>query len=98
MKKIMTIAVLMASVLGPASQAQAAFAPMPDFLGQSAATVLQSVDAGTNVEMTDLSGAQRPVQWPAQWKVCTQSPAPGETMTDKISVGVVKTDEDCPTL
>ncbi|MFD8981994.1 hypothetical protein [Streptomyces sp. NPDC059564] len=96
MKKIMTIAVLVASVLGPAGQAQAV-APTPDFRGQTATAVLQSVDAGTNVEMTDLSGSQRPVQWPAQWKVCTQSPAPGETVTDKVTLGVVKTTEDCPT-
>lgn len=97
MKKITTVAVLLASVLGPAGQAQAALAPTPDFRGQNAATALQSVDAGTNVEMTDLSGSQRPVQWPAQWKVCTQFPAPGEPMTDKVSVGVVMTTEDCPT-
>ncbi|GAA1367876.1 hypothetical protein GCM10009612_53820 [Streptomyces beijiangensis] len=93
----MTIAVLVASTLALAGQAQAAAAPVPDFRGQSAAAVLQSVDAGTNVEMTDLSGSQRPVQWPAQWKVCTQSPAPGEAMTNAVSVGVVKTAEDCPT-
>ncbi|WP_405969226.1 hypothetical protein OG496_01680 [Streptomyces sp. NBC_00988] len=96
MKKIVTVAVLVASVLGTAGQAQAASAPAPDFRGQSAAMVLQSVDAGTNVEMTDLSGSQRPVQWPAQWKVCTQSPAPGEAMTATVRVGVVKTAEDCP--
>ncbi|MCX5409527.1 hypothetical protein OHA37_37430 [Streptomyces sp. NBC_00335] len=61
-----------------------------------AAAALQAVDAGTTVEMTDLSGSQRPVQWPAQWKVCTQSPHPGEAMTGKVSLGVVKTTEDCP--
>ncbi|MCX4775697.1 hypothetical protein [Streptomyces sp. NBC_01264] len=92
----MTTAVLVASALSLAAQAQAASTPMPDFLNQSAATALQSVDAGTTVEMTDLSGSQRPVQWPAQWKVCTQTPAAGEAMTDKVSLGVVKATEDCP--
>jgi hypothetical protein len=97
MKKIITVAgVLAASALGLAGQAQAGPAPMPSFQGKPLMTVYRTVDAGTRIDVRDVSGYKRHVLWPANWKTCTQVPAPGAPMGSPIEIGVVKNAERCP--
>jgi opacity protein-like surface antigen len=96
MRKIITVAVLAVSALGLVGQVQAAAPPMPDFRGNSVTAVFNTMDHKTKVEVKDVSGLDRHVLWPADWKVCTQSPAPGEAVSDTVSIGAVKRTEECP--
>ncbi|MEU5774452.1 PASTA domain-containing protein [Streptomyces venezuelae] len=77
--------------------AVAAGPPMPDFRGRTLTDVHSTVGWRTRVDAADLSGFRRHVLWPANWKVCTQSPAPGQRLDgETITLGVVKTGERCP--
>ncbi|MFG2894221.1 hypothetical protein [Streptomyces sp. NPDC048248] len=97
MNKIITVVgVLAASALGLAGQAQTGPAPMPSYKGQPLMTVYRTVDAGTRVDVRDVSGLKRHVLWPANWKTCTQVPAPGAPVSSPIKIGVVKKAERCP--
>ncbi|MFI6938439.1 hypothetical protein ACIBI4_04120 [Streptomyces sp. NPDC050418] len=77
--------------------ATAAGPPMPDFRGKGLMDVFRTVDYRTRVDLHDASGYQRNVLWPLNWKVCTQTPAPGVELTGQtIDIGVVKKTETCP--
>ncbi|MEU6123994.1 hypothetical protein [Streptomyces sp. NPDC047123] len=76
--------------------AAAAGPPLPDFRGRGLIHVFNTVDARTPVHVQDIGG-RRHVLWPFNWKVCTQSPAPGKQVAGgPVSIGVVKNDERCP--
>jgi ABC-type phosphonate transport system ATPase subunit len=72
---------------------------MPDVVGKGLVAAFQAFDSSTQVEVKDLSGADRHVLSPAKWKVCTQNPAPGTDLAKNaaVTLGVVKKTEDCPT-
>ncbi|MFD6434695.1 hypothetical protein [Streptomyces venezuelae] len=77
--------------------AAAAGPPMPDFRGRTLTDVYSAVGWRTRVDIRDLSGFRRHILWPANWKVCTQSPAPGRQLgQETITLGAVKTGERCP--
>ncbi|WP_181770608.1 hypothetical protein [Amycolatopsis pittospori] len=71
---------------------------MPDLVGKPLDVAYQAFDYRTRITAEDLSGAGRHVVWPANWKVCTQDPAPGVVLVDnaRVTLGAVKKDETCP--
>ncbi|WP_206344718.1 hypothetical protein [Streptomyces mesophilus] len=77
--------------------AAAAGPPMPDFRGKALMDVFQTVDYRTRVDIRDVSGFNRNIFWPLNWKVCSQTPAPGvELEGQALNIGVVKKTETCP--
>ncbi|CAM5354847.1 hypothetical protein GCM10010329_40130 [Streptomyces spiroverticillatus] len=71
--------------------------PLPNFVGRNLFRVYSTVSAETRLKIRDLSGEQRKVLWPPNWKVCTQSPKAGTKLRGgTLELGVVKTDEKCP--
>ncbi|MET8689938.1 hypothetical protein ABZV77_37615 [Streptomyces sp. NPDC004732] len=86
-----------AATLLAVTTAAAAGPPVPDFRGKTLTGVYSAVGFRTQVDVHDLSGFRRHVLWPANWKVCTQSPAPGQRLEgEAITIGAVKTGEQCP--
>jgi hypothetical protein len=80
-----------------AAAGSSAGSPMPDLRDGSLMHAYRTVDFGTPVRAHDVSGLHRHVIWPPSWKVCTQSPAPGDTSGARtVTVGVVKKLERCP--
>ncbi|MFF3323651.1 PASTA domain-containing protein [Streptomyces sp. NPDC002889] len=73
---------------------------MPDFVGMGLQEAEDTAQIKGLFMLTahDSSGAGRQQVFDRNWKVCTQEPAPGETVsTDTpIDVGAVETDETCP--
>lgn len=71
---------------------------MPKLVGNGLSQAVAALDDHPKVEVEDLSGQNRPVAWPANWKVCRQSPAADAQLTETtaVSLGVVKKTEDCP--
>ncbi|SDJ54057.1 hypothetical protein [Streptomyces indicus] len=93
---VLTGTVLAATAL-TVTTAAAAGPPMPDFRGKALMDVFQTVDYRTRVDLHDVSGFKRNILWPLNWKVCTQSPAPGvELEGQALRIGVVKKTETCP--
>jgi allophanate hydrolase subunit 2 len=71
--------------------------PLPNFFGRNLFHVYSTVSAETALQRHDLSGENRKVLWPPNWKVCTQSPKAGTKLHGgTLKLGVVKTDEKCP--
>lgn len=97
MKKIIATGAFTVSLLAVSVVAHAAGTPMPDFSEKGLTTVYSALGDGTTVDVTDASGQGRSVQWPADWKVCDQTPAPGAEVTDHVTVTAVKKTETCPT-
>lgn len=85
-------------IMAPAAAAgSSAGSPMPDLRGGSLMHAYRTVDFGTPIQPHDVSGMHRHVLWPPSWKVCTQSPAPGDTSGARtVTLGVVKKLEPCP--
>ncbi|MEV5981177.1 hypothetical protein [Streptomyces sp. NPDC052114] len=86
-----------AATLMAVTTATAAGPPLPDFRGRGLMHVFSTVDYRTRVDVQDASGFHRHVLWPLNWKVCTQSPAPGRQLGGgTLTIGVVKKQERCP--
>lgn len=70
---------------------------MPDFTGRRVTDVHRTLDTGTSIRATDVSGRDRTVLWPRNWKVCSQRPAAGERREGRpVVLGVVRNTENCP--
>ena len=99
MKK--TIAAL-ALALAPLALATPAFADpglqtMPQVTGKGLVAAIQALDYDENVKLVDGGGMGRHVVWPANWKVCSQQPAAGDTLqSHEVTLTVVKNAETCP--
>ncbi|MCX5394176.1 hypothetical protein ABZY68_03200 [Streptomyces sp. NPDC006482] len=72
--------------------------PMPDFLGGRLWRVFTGLDPRTRLDVHDVSGRDRRVLWPPNWRVCTQYPAVGTTLDRRttVMIGVVRRGETCP--
>ncbi|GAA2511231.1 hypothetical protein [Streptomyces gobitricini] len=93
----LTLALTAVGAVGGTPAVAAAGPPLPDFTGKGLMTVFRTTDPGTKVEVRDASGYGRTVLWPANWKVCSQHPAPGMDIGDRtLSVDVMKKGEKCP--
>ncbi|WP_405859223.1 hypothetical protein OG361_32490 [Streptomyces sp. NBC_00090] len=71
---------------------------MPDFLGGGLWRVFTRLDRRTRLDVHDVSGRDRRVLWPANWRVCTQYPAAGTGLDRRttVMIGVVRAGETCP--
>ncbi|MER7516665.1 hypothetical protein [Streptomyces sp. NPDC126499] len=71
---------------------------MPALLGISLWRVFTALTPRTHLDVHDVSGGDRRVLWPPNWRVCTQHPAPGAERgpRGRVVVGVVKKGESCP--
>ncbi|GAA3388661.1 hypothetical protein [Streptomyces roseoviridis] len=71
---------------------------MPVLLGASLWRVFTALAPRTRLDVHDVSGDDRRVLWPPNWRVCTQHPAAGAERgpRGRVVVGVVKKGETCP--
>ncbi|KAH7058012.1 hypothetical protein BKA57DRAFT_499895 [Linnemannia elongata] len=67
-------------------------------VGEGLIKALQAFDPKTKIDAVDISGSNRHILWPANWKVCTQNPEAGTPLMPDMAVkiGAVKKTEDCP--
>lgn len=94
--KAATAAALALSALALGGLAHADGRSMPDVRGKGLVDAFQALDYDTGVRFEDGLGAGRHVLWPASWKVCGQTPAPGAPMEHRtITLTVVKDRERC---
>ncbi|MFD8500062.1 hypothetical protein [Amycolatopsis sp. NPDC059657] len=75
-----------------------ALPPTPDVIGKSVSDAYAEIGLLNPVHVRDISGDDRPVIWPAHWKVCVQKPAAGEPLKryQEVELGAVKLKETCP--
>jgi beta-lactam-binding protein with PASTA domain len=72
-------------------------AKMPNVTGKGLVAAEQALPHEVRVKLVDARGAERHVFWPANWKVCSQSPAPGRSLeSGRVELRVVKKREQCP--
>jgi len=71
---------------------------MPVLLGASLWRVFTALAPRTRLDVHDVSGDDRRVLWPPNWRVCTQHPAAGAERgpRGRVVVGVAKKGETCP--
>ncbi len=70
---------------------------MPRVTHRGLVDALAALNYNTKVKSVDVSGRDRLVLWPAHWKVCSQSPAPGRAVEGReVTLYVVKKRERCP--
>ncbi|GGT44673.1 hypothetical protein GCM10010271_55920 [Streptomyces kurssanovii] len=87
---------------GPASTEKtpsAEFAALPDMVGKGLQSAQDEAQAAGFYALTshDALGRGRNQVLDRGWKVCGQTPAPGQHPTDtKVDFGTVKLEEDCP--
>jgi hypothetical protein len=67
----------------------------PNLIGRSVNVVREALRGDAHVEADDLGGS-RPILVETHWMVCTQRPAAGAALPDRVKVGVVKYGEHCP--
>ncbi|MFF3968704.1 hypothetical protein ACFYZ6_02650 [Streptomyces rubiginosohelvolus] len=82
----------------PASDKQApeaAGGKMPDLVGESVRAARGALDSGTSITVTD-AAEDRMVLMESNWKVCTQSVAPGAALNGQpVEFTAVKFEESC---
>ncbi|KAF0650299.1 MULTISPECIES: PASTA domain-containing protein [Streptomyces] len=70
---------------------------MPNFAGKSVKVARQALDAATSLTVEDALPDGRMVLVESNWKVCTQTPAPGTALNGQpIALTAVKFEETCP--
>lgn len=76
---------------------EAAGDTMPKLTGKSVNAARDTLDPGTSIRVTDASPDDRMVLLESNWKVCTQSPAPGTALKGQpVTFTAVKYEESCP--
>ncbi|MDT0610211.1 hypothetical protein [Streptomyces lancefieldiae] len=71
-------------------------AGMPDVIGGNAGRAQEQMGSETDITFEDASGQGRPVDDPAEWKICASRPGPNQQITDyPVVFGVVKVAENC---
>ncbi|WP_329128811.1 PASTA domain-containing protein [Streptomyces sp. NBC_01476] len=71
-------------------------ATMPDYIGKALNTATGSLPSGTSISTSDAAGS-RVILLQSNWKVCTQSPAPGAALKGQpVKFTAVKFGEGCP--
>ncbi|MDF3289639.1 hypothetical protein [Streptomyces silvisoli] len=98
MRRTTATAVGAVALLGAlAAPAQAGAGAMPDVTGKGLVAAERAMPHGVRITLVDARDAGRHVLWPANWKVCSQSPAPGRPLGgQRAELRVVKTKERCP--
>lgn len=84
----------------PASDATApptAGTTMPDLKGTSLKVARQALPSATSITAEDATDKERYILLESNWRVCSQSPAPGEALHGQpVSFKAVKFGETCP--
>ncbi|CAM5568011.1 hypothetical protein [Streptomyces griseomycini] len=71
-------------------------ATMPDVIGGNAGRAHEQMGSGTDVAFKDASGRGRPVDDPAEWRICASRPGPNQQITDyPVVLDVVRVSESC---
>ncbi|GAA3502776.1 hypothetical protein GCM10019016_098850 [Streptomyces prasinosporus] len=71
-------------------------ATMPDVIGGNAGRAHEQMGSGLDLAFEDASGQGRPVDDPAEWRVCSSRPGPNQQITDHpVVLGVVRIAESC---
>jgi hypothetical protein len=71
-------------------------AVMPDVIGGNAGRASEQMSSRLDMIFKDASGQDRPVDDPAEWKICNSQPGPNQQITDlPVIFGVVKISESC---
>ncbi|MCQ4041350.1 hypothetical protein ACFOSC_08255 [Streptantibioticus rubrisoli] len=101
MRRTTAAAVGAVALLGALSVPAQADAPsagaMPNVTGKGLIAAERALPHGVRVTLVDARGAGRHVFWPANWKVCSQRPAPGGRLGgQRPELRVVKNKEQCP--
>ncbi|MEW2467905.1 hypothetical protein AB0919_23215 [Streptomyces sp. NPDC046994] len=69
---------------------------MPDVTGGNAGSAYEQMSSELDMTFKDASGQGRPVDDPAEWKVCNSQPRPYQQITDyPVIFDVVKVSENC---
>ncbi len=88
---------LLGALAAPVQAAAPGAGAMPNVTGKRLLAAERALPHGVRVTLVDARGAGRHVLWPANWKVCSQSPAPGRALgAQRPELRVVKTKEQCP--
>ena len=88
---------LLGALAAPAPASAPVSGAMPNVTGKGLIAAERALPHGVRVTLVDARGAGRHVLWPANWKVCSQSPAPGRRLGDqRPELRVVKAREQCP--
>ncbi|WP_171990741.1 hypothetical protein [Streptomyces sp. JHA26] len=71
-------------------------ASMPDVIGGNAGRAQEQMGSQIDMAFEDASGRKRPVDDPAEWKICASRPGPNQQITDyPVVLEVVRTAENC---
>ncbi|WP_143064679.1 hypothetical protein [Streptomyces colonosanans] len=71
-------------------------AVMPDAIGGNARRADEQMGSELEMVFKDASGQGRPVDDPAEWKICNSQPGPNQQITHyPVVFGVVKVSESC---
>ena len=57
-------------------------ATMPDVIGGNAGRAYEQMSSELDMAFEDASGQGRPVDDPAEWKICNSQPGPNQQITD----------------
>lgn len=80
----------------PSADAAPVTATMPDVIGGNAGRAQEQMNPGLEMVFEDTSGRSRPVDDPAEWKICDSRPGPNEQITAyPVVFEVVKAAESC---
>ncbi len=71
-------------------------AVMPDVVGANAGGAQKQMGSEFDMTFKDVSGRGRPVDDPAEWKICSSTPGPNQQITHfPVVFGVVRVSESC---
>ncbi|ELS50262.1 hypothetical protein [Streptomyces viridochromogenes] len=71
-------------------------ATMPDVIGGNAGRAYEQMSSELDMTFEDASGQDRPVDDPAEWKICNSQPGPNQQIIDfPVVFGVVRVSESC---
>ncbi|PWI11423.1 hypothetical protein DIZ27_05085 [Streptomyces sp. NWU339] len=71
-------------------------ASVPDVIGGNAGRAQEQMSSELDMIFEDASGQGRPVDDPAEWKICNSQPGPNQQITDyPVVFGVMKVSESC---
>ncbi|MFJ6607393.1 hypothetical protein [Streptomyces lydicus] len=71
-------------------------ATMPDVIGGNAKRAYEQMSSELDMTFKDASGQGRPVDDPAEWKICGSQPGPNQRITEyPVIFNVMKVKESC---
>ncbi|MFF8034521.1 hypothetical protein [Streptomyces sp. NPDC016626] len=80
----------------PSADATPVTAAVPDVIGGNAGRAYEQMGSELDMVFEDRSGQGRPVDDPAEWRICDSRPGPDERITAyPVVFGVVKVSESC---